>query len=477
MDSVIRDKLLSFQVAHTLQLNESLSQERCVLDASDTGTGKTYCAAALCKLRELRPFIICPKSVINTWINTCKIFDVKIFGISNYEMLKSGKYYTENLELAICPYFDKILDKKKSTYIFQLPQSTIIIFDEAHRCKNSKTSTSEILAAASATTNKVLLISATLADKIELFKPFGHIFGLYDKRNNFKSWMTKQQLMNKVIFDNMEKKGDRLTLNQKESYIINRVLFPKYGSRLKIKELGDLFPQNNITSQSYYLENFKEVDKLYQIINEAMEELKNKETRAEALGKIIRARQRIELLKVPIIQDLAEEALDGGYSVVIFVNYRATMLHLSNLLKSGCLIHGEQTLNEREDNIKDFQSNKSKIIIAMITAGNVGISLHDTIGGHPRMSILNPSWNATDMKQALGRIHRAGSKSPSIQKIVFCAKTYEDHINKIIESKFKTLSGINDGDLVGPNIPVEKINEINELTADESAKYKGGFKD
>lgn len=95
----ISNKLLNFQVAHTLQLYESLQRENCVIDASDTGTGKTYCAVALCKLLNLEPFIICPKSVINTWVEVCEIFNVKLFGISNYEMLKSGKYYTENIEL------------------------------------------------------------------------------------------------------------------------------------------------------------------------------------------------------------------------------------------------------------------------------------------------------------------------------------------------------------------------------------------
>lgn len=43
MDPNIASKLLSFQVVYTLQLYESLQRENCVLDASDTGAGKTYC--------------------------------------------------------------------------------------------------------------------------------------------------------------------------------------------------------------------------------------------------------------------------------------------------------------------------------------------------------------------------------------------------------------------------------------------------
>jgi superfamily II DNA or RNA helicase len=242
---------------------------------------------------------------------------------------------------------------------------------------------------------------------------------------------------------------------------------------MKIKELGDLFPQNNIISQCYYMANYKEVDKLYEEINSAMAELKDKETRSEALGKIIRARQRIELLKIPIFEDIAEEAIDNGYSLAIFVNYKETMHQLCNQLNCNCVIHGDQTLEERTNNIDDFQSNRKKIIIAIIQAGGVGISLHDIHGGHPRMSIISPTWSGQDCQQVLGRIHRAGSKSPAIQKIVYCAKSYEESICKIIKDKLTNLSAINDGDLNGPKIPIEKFNEVvNKNGQDDSAKYK-----
>ena len=45
---------------------------------------------------------------------------------------------------------------------------------------------------------------------------------------------------------------------------------------------------------------------------------------------------------------------------------------------------------------------------------------------HPRMSIISPSWSGQEMRQTLGRIHRAGSKTPAIQKIVYVAQTYEE---------------------------------------------------
>ena len=467
MDPLIANELLSFQVAHVLQLDESLKGSNCILDASDTGTGKTYCAIALCKIKKLEPFIICPKSVINTWIDVCKKFNVNLRGIANYEMLKGGKYYTNDFERVDCPYFDKIKVGDKIDFIFQLPFDSIVIFDEAHRCKNHKTSTSKLLLSAQTSGIKVLLLSATLADKLIAFSVFGTVFGLYNGIKKFNDWMRKQMVINKIKYANKNLDEEQIKLD-----IIHKTLFQKYGSRMKIKELGNLFPKNNIISQCYYMENYNEIDKLYDEINLAMEELKNKETRADGLGKIIRARQRIELLKVPTFVDIAEEALDNGYSVAIFVNFTETLYQLCHHLNSSCIIVGGQSTEERDGNIKDFQSNKEKVIVAMIQAGGVGVSLHD-LHGRPRMSIISPSWNATDVKQALGRINRANAKTPAIQKIIFCAKSYEERICEIIKEKFKTLSAINDGDLVGPKIPVEKVNQFNELVGkyDDSDKY------
>ena len=75
------------------------------------------------------------------------------------------------------------------------------------------------------------------------------------------------------------------------------------------------------------------------------------------------------------------------------------------------------------------------------------------------MSIISPTWSGQDIKQALGRIHRAGSKSPAIQKIIFCAKTCEEQVSKTVKSKLINISAINDNDLAGPQFKIESYKE------------------
>lgn len=467
MDERFLDKLLPYQIGHVLQLEECLKKYRCVLDASDTGTGKTYTAITLCKRLNLTPMVICPKSVINNWITVAKTLDHALLGISNYEMLKSSKYYTNDGELVECPYIDKIkvskntkaytkktkqdLPKKEKTeevdFIFQFPPDIVLIFDEAHRCKNYKTSTSRLLLSANDSNTKIMLLSATISDKIKCFKPFGVVMNFYDDIKKFNMWIRRK--MKQMAIRN---KIDQLSYDDQILKIIHTELFPERGSRMKITELGDLFPKNLIISQSYTSNDHDKVDALYDLINNALEDLKRKETRAEALGKIIYARQKIEMFKLPIIIDLVEEALDSGYSVVIFVNYIDSMQYLCHHLKCDCTIDGSQNLEERQMCIDDFQSNNRRLIIAMIGAGSTGLSLHDLHGGHPRMSIISPTWSGQEMQQIFGRIYRAGSKSPALQRIVYIANTYEDSICHMIKEKLKNITAINDDDLSGVKI-------------------------
>ncbi len=469
-------KLLTYQVPHFFQMTEILANKKCAFDASDTGTGKTFVAIALAHELGMIPLVICPKSVIGGWISAGKILGVDFFGIANYEMIMGCKYYTPNHELVDCPYIEKykIIDPndKKSKendmnivddYCFHLPDNVMVVFDEVHRCKNFHTITSRLLLGAYKSAKKILLLSATISDKIDHFKPFGVVFGFYDKPNEYKSWLKRIKKERFIYYKNKGFTDDQITFD-----IIHTKLFPNFGSRMRIKELGDLFPQNQVVSQSYMSSNAEEIQQQYLIIKDAYDELKEKWEKSTRLAKLIRARMKIEMLKIPIMMDIIEEAIESNYSVVVFVNYTETLEYLAHYFDTICVIHGSQTLEERQRNIDSFQSNISKIIIVNIRAGGVGISLHDIHGGHPRMSVISPTWSGQDMQQALGRIHRAGSKSPSLQRIVFCAGTYEEKICTMIQQKLTNISSINDRDIYGPMFDNEQYEELKDKIENEA---------
>lgn len=464
------EKLYNFQISHVQNLAECVLTEQCVLDASSTGTGKTYCALKVCEHVGLKPFIICPKAVITNWITVSKYLNVPLLGVANYEKAKIGKYYNEKLQI-IESKFIKESDEPVSThdinkhkFILKFPENTIIIFDEAHRCKNWKTSNFGLMLSVKDANLKMMLLSATISDKIECFRTFGFIFNLFHHtKKAYKTWLctTSRNLGLSMTED---------TKKLYEPFLIHTTLFPRLGSRMDIKDVAKDMPPNNIIANCYFTDNTDKINEQYDEINDAMKALHEQELQSNPLVRILRARQKIELYKIPIIIDLAKEAIDGNFSVVIFVNFRQTMDYLSKELDCQATIHGKQTLTERQDYIDAFQKNKIKMIIANISAGGVGISLHDLVGGHPRMSIISPTWSGQDLVQCLGRIHRLGAKSNAVQKIIYCANTYEETVCERMTDKIKLIDTINDGDLIGIPIPKEVIhmssNEDGEIHDD-----------
>lgn len=429
------DMLLTYQVPHVYQLYESLLNTQCVLDGSDTGTGKTYATMAVCYLLKLKPFIICPRSVINSWIDVSKKMNIEIVGLSNYERLKGGKYYTQNFELTECPYLDKIEinenEEKEILYLFQFPTDTIVIVDEAHKCKNYKTENSEMILSLKNSQRKILLLSATITDKIKCFKPFGAMFGLYREPKNYKDW-----IKNKIKLNKVNKRKD-MTDDGIALKIIHDSIYPIRGSRMRIKELGDMFPKNQILAKCYYVDEYSQVDEIYEVMN-----------KTKTLKDLTNCRILLESIKLQVIIELVEDGLENDFSIAIFVNFKESLNYLVNNISEKCsVIHGDQSIEERQQNIDDFQSNKVKVIVCIMQAGGIGISLHD-LYGRQRMSIISPNYNATELVQCLGRIHRAGSKSPALQRIVYIAKSCEEEICKKLSEKMNVLSKINGDDLI-----------------------------
>jgi superfamily II DNA or RNA helicase len=235
----------------------------------------------------------------------------------------------------------------------------------------------------------------------------------------------------------------------------------EYSSRMKISKLKDVFPDNNVSAETIEMDNAVEIQAQYEIIKQATEDLKNKENSSVALAKLIYARQRIEMLKIPTFIKLTEDYIKENKSVVIFVNFTDTLKTLSDKLKTKCLIFGEQSLEERDINIEEFNKDIARICICNIKSGGVGISLNDTIGNYPRVSLISPTWSAQDLIQVLGRIHRAKTKTKAIQQIIFCKNTVEDLICTNIKEKISNIAMLNDGDMNSYQIKGFFQNNIN----------------
>jgi len=443
----VKDKLLPFQIQHTENLIRNLKKNNSVLDASDTGTGKTYCAIAACKILEYKPIVICTKSTITFWERICKYFEVKPFFIVNYETLKLGKYYDSNRNRINCPYisikYNSDDSKNKIYYEFNIDEPNIIfIFDEVHKCYNLSTENGKLLYSAKLTNYPIMILSATIADYPEKFRLFFWILNFIDPESVARDNIDFKKYMNIMT--------KWLIRDQKPMLRIYGMLYPNRASRMRIDSLGDLFPETQIIAEPYNIGKTREIEieKQYSIIGQEMENLKKraKTDKQNPLVNILRAHQKIEMIKVPIFVELANDFMENNYHVVIFVNFTQTLELLAKYLKTESVLHGQQSATEREEAIKNFNDNKTNIIICNIKMGT-GISLHDIHGNAPRVSLISPTWSSIELIQALGRIHRAGGKSKSLQRIIYAANTVEEKIADKLRIKLKDLNTINNGDL------------------------------
>jgi superfamily II DNA or RNA helicase len=165
----------------------------------------------------------------------------------------------------------------------------------------------------------------------------------------------------------------------------------------------------------------------------------------EIIVRINRARQRIELKRIPIFIELTQSALEEGKSVVIFVNFVRTLEILKDKLQTECVMYGKNSMNKSIENVANFQEDKERIIICQSQSGSRGISLHDVTGKHPRLSLISPI-EGDNLIQVLGRVNRAGSKSIAVQKIIYLAKTIEEnvctHMYKNMSNMDRTLGSL-----------------------------------
>lgn len=432
-------QLLQYQKKHTLGLVKAICKHGSALDGSDTGTGKTFCALTVAKEIKRKPFAICSKSGKKEWRNAAEELEVEGLITINYEKLKRWK----------TDYLIKLPSKDDQLDLEWLVPSDeyILIWDEVHRCKSYKSINSKMLIQATQQGYLNLMLSATIADNPMQLKAVGFALNLFPREEDFWPWI-KANGCDKNEYDAYEFcNSDRILTN------IHKSIYTEKGSRIKVSELGDMFPKNKVISTSYTMDNAKKIQRIHESIAQMYETLKfRKSLDGEShLTELLRARQEIELLKVPTFVEMAEDLLEEGHSVILFMNFTDTIKVLMEKLNTNCVVWGEQKgkkgLAEREYNIDAFQNDNARIIICNIGAGGESISLHDKNGKYSRVTLISPTWSAQALKQCLGRAPRAKAKTPVVQKIIFAADTVEENVAIRLAEKVDRINVINDGDL------------------------------
>ncbi len=420
--------LYSIQEQHVKRLEGILNSPiRAALDSSATGTGKTVCAAEIAKRHPGQTVVICPKAVIPSWTKELTERGVPV-QVTNYEKLRAGSlsYGT--------------WDAKGKHWLWKCPKDTLLIFDEVHKCAGDKTQNSEILIEAKRQGYKILMLSATVASSPSHLRATGYVLGLHKLQDFQRFCMANGCKRN--YWGVLEYAGSVEAMQ-----ILGKALAP-LSSRMTVADLQDHFMDTQIITEP--LEFGDSLAGCYAEMQAELAELAEKSkydstgAAANALVIQLRARQRVELLKVPVMLEMTRDALTEGKSVALFVNFQQTLDALAEKFENARVIHGKQTAKERQAGIEAFQEDRCRVIVCNTAAGGVGVSLHDVTGKHPRLAIISPDWNEKAIVQTMGRVHRAGGKTHSQQRVLFAAETVEADVEKSLRKKIRNMEILNE---------------------------------
>ena len=404
------------------------------IDTSDVGPGKTVLAAYVAKNLKSPVAVICPKSVIPIWERELKEVGIAPVFVMNYERIRMGK----------TPYMSK---KGKKIMKWHLPENTLVLVDEIHKTKGHFTQNAQLVISLTQQGYRIHGMSATACEDPTEMRAIGFMLGLHslNKSEGYKRSWYSWMLSNGCAQDQW--KQWRL-ISRARLANVKEAIYGVSACKLKIEDFPSSFRDNRVFIEPTQFSNTKEIIEAYDnlgITPSIVEAFILDESALSDTGctlvDILRARQIAESFKLHDIASQAKDLLDQDFNVVIFVNFKDSVNVLCQQLKCG-RIDGSQSGEERQQVIDDFQSDKTHVVVANIAAGGTGVSLHDVNGKRPRISLISPTFSAKDHLQTLGRIHRNGAKSDTVQKILVAADSIEEKVMETINRKLNNLEAL-----------------------------------
>lgn len=464
----LRDQsiLRPWQLTAAASLAASLRAFRFAVDLSDTGTGKTFTSLGV--FRELALpgpiLVLCRKPARVQWQRAAAIVGVQI-NVATYELVRRGT----------TPH-GKWIGAKEDTFQWDETTTPGIIFDEVHWASGHKTQNGDLVIAARRQGIYSIGLSATVAESPLKLRAVGYALGLHELKG-YWAW-TQKYGAKPCFFGGFDWNQDD-PKNKAFMAKLHGEILPEKGVRIKKADLGDWFPKTQIIPE--LIDFGPEIGRVYKKMEEELASLAGKEAEDRKLdeelavaaykevqsgiengpaakrwadrqsGKAVlirlRARQKVELLKVPVLIDIIKDAIEAGQRVAVFVNFNDTLDVLVKEfadLNPGVVrgVSGAAQEKARQEGVDRFQADQTPLILANTAAGGESINLQ----GKNRLALISPNDSARIMHQIFGRVNRDGGEY-SQQKILLAAGSVEEQIYANFNAKLDNLAALNDGDL------------------------------
>ncbi len=243
----------------------------------------------------------------------------------------------------------------------------------------------------------------------------------------------------------VNEKGKAIVLENKRASLRNELQKHVMLRRKKsdvLKELKDKVRYKEVieADTNYYLE---ELDKIWKRLEEEQVAADTQFTKSASYRRAIQSERQVAgIAKLSYVINFVRNIMEIEESVVVFCHHKVMHQLLNDALVefSPVSIVGGQLDTVRQDQIDKFQRGESKLMIAGLRAGNVGISL--TRAKYVIFAELD--WSPAIHRQAEDRLHRIGQKNAVFAYYLIGSGTLDDHVADILVDKSYEIDAIMD---------------------------------
>ena len=438
-----RGKLLNFQ---KMGLDFLLKSSGNALLADDMGLGKTVQTLAYIasEKQSLPALIVAPLVTLTNWQREIERFMKKKSkngrivenDVPTITSIRSGKRgEISNYDFYLINY--ELLHKRQDA-IAKLKIRTLVCDEVQHlRSKSTqKYAAVKKLAAMESVKYRVGLSGTPIYNHgseiwpiIDILKP-----GLLGSFKEFCEYFCYLNEKGRAIV--RESKRDSLREELKKHVMLRRKksdVLKELKDKVRYKEIIDAdikFYQN-------------ELAKIWHKLEEEQKSVKTEFGKSASYQRAIQSeRQAAGMAKVPHVIEFVKNIMEIEESVVVFCHHKVihNLLHqsLDEFLPSSII--GGQSDKKRQENIDKFQNGDTKLMIAGLRAGNLGINL--TQARYVIFAELD--WSPAYHRQAEDRLHRIGQKNTVFAYYLIGHGTLDDHVANILVDKSYEIDAIMD---------------------------------
>jgi len=186
-----------------------------------------------------------------------------------------------------------------------------------------------------------------------------------------------------------------------------------------------------------------ELNKIWGKLEEEQKNAKTEFDKSASYNRAIQSERQVAgIAKLPHVINFVKNIMEIEESVVVFCHHKYIhkLLHESLAEFSPAAIIGGQTDKIRQKSIDDFQSGDTKLMIAGLRAGNLGINL--TRAKYIIFAELD--WSPAIHLQAEDRLHRIGQKNTVFAYYLIGNGTLDNHVADILVDKSYEIDSIMD---------------------------------